>query len=81
MIAAGPTPLAFVPFLDPVPVWNYWYLLVLPLCVGIAVVWKSVKCRSMGDVARESAVLLLWILGGFAAAAAVLVGLMAFVGR
>jgi hypothetical protein len=41
MIAAGPTPLAFVPFLDPVPVWDYWYLLVLPLCVGIAVVWKS----------------------------------------
>jgi hypothetical protein len=70
---------AFRPFLEPLPVWDFWYLLAIPLCVGIAVVWKSVKCRTMAEVPRESAVLLLWILGGFAAAAAVLVGLMAWV--
>ena len=74
-------PLAFRPFLEPLPVWDYWYLLALPLCVGISVVWKSVKCRSMSEVPRESAVVLLWILGGFAAAATVLLALMAFVGR
>ena len=74
-------PLAFRPFLEPLPVWDYWYLLVVPLCVGIAVVWKSVKCRSMSDVPRESALVLLWILGGFAAAAAALVGLIAWAGR
>ncbi len=66
---------------DPLPVWDYWYLLILPLCLGIAVVWKSVKCRSMADVPREAAVLLLWILGGFAAAAAALVGLIRYIGQ
>ncbi len=70
--------LAFRPFLDPLPVWDYPYLLALPLCVVIAVVWKSVKCRSMDEVPREAATVLLWILGGFAAAAAVLVGLVAW---
>ena len=73
--------IGYRPLLEPLPVWDYWYLLILPLCVGIAVVWKSVKCRSMADVPREAAGLLLWILGGFAAAAAVLVGLIRYVGR
>ncbi len=70
--------LLFRPFLEPVPVWNVWYLLILPLCIGIAVVWKSVKCRFMADVPREAGVLVLWIIGGFAAAAAVLLGLIRF---
>ena len=75
------TPLAYRPFLEPLPVWNYWYLLILPLCVCIAVVWKSVKCRSMDEVPAEAAVLVLWIIGGFAVAAAVLVGLIRYVGQ
>ncbi len=73
--------LAYRPFLDPLPVWDAWYLLILPLCIGIAVVWKSIKCRSMRDVPREAAVLLFWILGGFAAAAAALVGLVRYMGQ
>ena len=24
--------LAYRPFLDPLPVWDYWFLLILPLC-------------------------------------------------
>lgn len=49
-------------FLDPLPVWNVWYLLLLPLCTGIAVVWKSIKCESMRRVPVQAAVLLFWIL-------------------
>ena len=26
----------FRPFWQPLPVWDYWYLLLLPLCVGVA---------------------------------------------
>lgn len=70
--------LAYRPFLDPLPVWDYWYALAIPLCVGIAVVWKSVKCRSMADVPREAGLIVLWIIGGFAAAAALLYGLVAW---
>ena len=73
--------LAYRPFLEPLPVWNVWPLLILPLCIGIAVVWKSVKCHRMAEVPREATVLLLWIIGGFAAAAAALLGLITFAGR
>ena len=75
------TPLAFRPFLEPLPVWNWPYALIVPLVVCVAVVWKSIKCRRMADVPREAAVLLAWVIGGFAAAAAALAGLVAFVGR
>ena len=75
-VVAAVWSLAFRPFLEPLPVWNVWALLILPLSVGIAVVWKSIKCRSMADVPREAAVLVLWVIGGFAAAAAALVALV-----
>ena len=62
------------PFLQPLPVWHDWAwpLLLVPLCVGVAVVYKSIKCRYVRQVPREAAVLSVWILLGMAAAAAVL---------
>ena len=74
-------PLAYRPFLDPLPVWNVWYLLAVPLCAAIAVVWKSIKCRRMADVPREAAVLFAWIIGGFLAAGAALVVLIKVAGQ
>jgi hypothetical protein len=64
------------PFLQPMPVWNYWYVLLLPLCVAVAVVYKAIKCNSMKHVPREAAAITLWILVSFAAAAAALAGLV-----
>ncbi len=64
--------LAYRPFLDPLPIWNYWFVLILPLCASVAVVYKSMKCRSMAQVPREAGAIVLWIIGGFGAAAAVL---------
>lgn len=59
--------LAFRPFLDPLPIWALpqWLgmpLLLIPLTVGVAIVYKSVKCRTMQKVPRESAELTGWIL-------------------
>lgn len=71
--------LAYVPFLQPLPVWNYWYLLILPLCVAVAVVYKSIKCRTMNQVPRQAATITLWILLSFAAAAAALAGIVGLV--
>jgi hypothetical protein len=73
--------LAYRLFLDPLPVWDYWYLLILPLCAAVAVVYKSMKCRSMSQVPREAAVVVLWIIGGFAAAALLLMGLVKWLAR
>lgn len=59
------------PFLTTMPVWNYWPLLSLPLCLGVAIVYKTTKCNDAADVPRESAILFLWIILGLIAAAAI----------
>lgn len=61
--------LAWTPFVQPLPVWDYWYLLVLPLCAGLAIVYKSIKCDSMRRVPREAAVIFGTIVLGLVAAA------------
>ena len=62
------------PFLQPLPVWDdgQWPWLLVPLCVGVAVVYKSIKCRYVRQIPREAGVLSVWILLGMTAAAAVL---------
>ncbi len=64
----------YVPFLKPLPVWgdHVWPWLLVPLCVAVAVVYKSIRCRRMSQVPGEAAVLTAWILIGMAVAAAVL---------
>jgi hypothetical protein len=62
----------YVPFLRPLPVWDYWYLLLMPLCAGVAVVYKSIKCKRMSQVPKEALMIWVWILLGMAGAAAAL---------
>jgi len=69
--------LAFRPFLDPLPIWRLpnwlWMpLLLIPLTAGVAIVYKSIKCRKMDMVRKEAVVLTLQILGVMVAAAVVL---------
>ena len=59
--------LAYRPFLDPLPIWRLpgWMwtpVLLIPLTIGVAVVYKSIKCSRMSKVPRESAALTGWIL-------------------
>ncbi|MCC6422715.1 MAG: hypothetical protein IT447_04500 [Phycisphaerales bacterium] len=68
-------------FIRPLPVWNVWWLLMLPLCIGVAIVYKSIKCHSMKSVPREATVIAIWIILGMVAAAAALAGLMHFIDR
>jgi hypothetical protein len=74
-------PIAYRLFLDPLPVWNYWLLLIVPLCAAAMTVYKAMKCRSMWEVPREAAVNVLLILSGFAAAAVGLMVLVNWLGR
>lgn len=64
--------LAYTPFLHPLPVWDYWLWLLIPLTVGVSVVYKSMKCRSMSQVPREATQIAVLILLGMAAAAVLL---------
>ena len=70
---------AYVPFVYPLPIWDYWPWLLLPLCAGVAIVYKSVKCSTMKLVPREALVIFVWMLVGFAAAAGALAGVVKFV--
>lgn len=67
-----PNLLAYTPFLYPMPVWDYWLWLIVPLTVGVAIVYKSMKCRRLADVPREATQISVLILLGMAAAAVVL---------
>jgi hypothetical protein len=69
------------PFWNPLPLWDYWYLLLIPLCLGISIVYKSVKCHTMRQVPREAAEIFATIMIGFIAAAAALMGLLWLVQR
>lgn len=70
----------YVPFMQPLPVWDVWYLLALPLCAAVSIVYKSIRCRSMRKVPIEAAKAVVWIVLGLSAAAvglALLVHVMA----
>ena len=34
-----PPLLTYVPFMQPLPVWDVWYLLALPLCAAVSIVY------------------------------------------
>lgn len=61
-------------FLDPLPLWqaSRWPWLMLPLCLAVAVVYKSIRCKSMRDVPRQAGELTLVIVLSMAAAAVAL---------
>ena len=64
--------LGYTPFMQPLPAWDVWYLLALPLCAAVSVVYKSIRCRSMRKVPREAAKATAWIILGLVSAAAAL---------
>jgi hypothetical protein len=65
--------LAYTPFVQPMPgLWQHWQWLALPLCLGVSIVWKSIKCAQMRSVPREAALIFVFILAGLLALAAAL---------
>ena len=63
-------------FNKPLPVWKYWYLLLLPLCLAIAIVYKAIRCESMRRVPREAIGLFVFIIVVMVAAAGALAALV-----
>jgi hypothetical protein len=64
--------IAYTPFMQPLPAWDLWYLLALPLCAGVSIVYKSIRCRSMRKVPVEAAKAFFWIVVGLVTAAVLL---------
>ena len=59
----------YVPFVTPMPVWDYWAWTLLPLCAAVSVVYKTIKCRFVRQVPWEAFVITLWILASMAGVA------------
>jgi hypothetical protein len=60
-------------FIDPIDTGAWWYLLLIPLCVGVSVVYKAVRVPSMDPLSaylRQVAVFTVQLLVGMAALAA-----------
>lgn len=74
--------LAYRPFLDPLPIDRYWLWLIMPLVIGIAVVYKAVKIPNprWGVMTVQSLKLAGQIFAVLAGAAAVLLFLTEIVG-
>lgn len=66
--------LAYRMFLDPLPIWqsSRWPWLLLPLCLGVAIVYKAIRVKKLQDLPREALHLMLMIIFGMGAAALVL---------
>ncbi|MFZ4573476.1 MAG: hypothetical protein ACOYN0_03700 [Phycisphaerales bacterium] len=54
--------LAYRPFLDPLPLDAYWYLLLIPIAIGISLAYKAVRVREMKDYPRQVLVLTIQIV-------------------
>lgn len=45
------------PFHEPLPLHDYWLLLMLPMVVAISVVYKAIKLEDLSQLPRQAAVL------------------------
>lgn len=76
ILAAAEEAYRYVPFQKALPMWSTWWLLLLPLCMGISIVYKSIRCESMHQVPRQAAGLFAFILIVMVVAAGALAGLV-----
>ena len=62
----------YTPFIDPMPIHDFWFWLLLPLCLLFSIVYKSVKCEHVRQIPKAALSITFFILAGMAAAAIVL---------
>ena len=57
-------PLAYTPFIDALSIHEYWYLLIIPMSIFLAIGYKSVRCSDMDKFFRQVVIFTIQILGG-----------------
>ena len=68
---------AYVPFLDPIHgLHSWWCLLLLPLALGISVIYRALKMPDLTRYWRSVSIMTVQIVGAMAALAVVLVVLV-----
>lgn len=64
------------PFLQPLPIWDYWWTLLFPLLAAICIVYKACKVTRLSELPKAAAGMFCWVL---AALFAIAIGLLAWV--
>ena len=64
--------LAYRPFLEPIPLEGFWLLLLVPLILAVAIIYKSVKIENMALLPRQAVMMAAQILAFMVMAAAAL---------
>jgi hypothetical protein len=54
--------LAYTPFVDPINVHRWWYLLLVPMALGISVAYKAIRIPDLRNFPREVAVMTVQIV-------------------
>ncbi len=60
------TTLAYIPFVDALPLHDIWYLLVVPMSIFLAIGYKAIRCHDLRRYPKEVLVFTAQILGGLA---------------
>ncbi len=68
LLAQAPT-VTYRPFLAPLPIDRWWLLMLAPLVLGVAVVYKALKTDDLAKLPRASVALAAQIAGFMALAA------------
>ncbi len=64
--------LGYTPFLEPLPIDDYWMWLLVPLVFGICVVYKTIKTDDLRRLPRQALALTAQVLVFMALAAGVI---------
>ena len=67
------------PFVTPLPIWDWWMILLIPLLFGIALTWKAMKSPSLKEFPRQTIVLFGKFVFGFALAAVIVYAIVEWV--
>lgn len=62
------------PFLDPINLHDWWYVLLLPLALGISIAYKAVRVRTMEHYWRHVAIMTVHLI-----AAMILLAIVAYI--
>ncbi len=68
---------SYVPLRDPMwGGWNFWPVFLIPLCVGIAIVYKGIRVDDVKELRGAATVLSLQVIGSLVGLALLLWGVL-----
>ncbi len=58
---------AYIPFITPLPIYNWWYLLLPVLALGISMIWKALRMKTTREFWPQVALMTVQIVAAMIA--------------